>query len=215
MIKSPTHAVDCIHSCDGRQRSARCIVFVHAVGLQGCATEPVRHPAARNARRTGGRAGYARRCALLGRRSFRGISRLAGSCPRTKLGVCCAGLMDRSHNYLVISSGGVDGAFGAGLLVGWTAAGTRPEFQVVTGVSAGAMIAPFAFPGARVRRRSPRDLYRASRRRTWSSVVACSQALRRRFGDGHGAASPPDRPVPRRRVRLRRSQPRAARAGSS
>lgn len=69
------------------------------------------------------------------------------SVPADELGVCCAGLMDRSHNYLVVSSGGVDGAFGAGLLVGWTAAGTRPEFQVVTGVSSGAMIAPFAFLG--------------------------------------------------------------------
>ncbi len=60
---------------------------------------------------------------------------------------CCSGLMDRPHNYLVLSSGGVDGAFGAGLLAGWTAAGTRPEFQLVTGVSAGAIIAPFAFLG--------------------------------------------------------------------
>ena len=55
--------------------------------------------------------------------------------------------MDRPHNYLVVSSGGVDGAFGAGLLVGWTAAGTRPEFQIVTGVSTGATIATLAFLG--------------------------------------------------------------------
>ena len=73
--------------------------------------------------------------------------------------------MDRSHNYLVISSGGVDGAFGAGLLVGWTAAGTRPEFQVVTGVSAGAMIAPFAFLGPAYDA-SLRESIRVSRRRT-------------------------------------------------
>ena len=58
------------------------------------------------------------------------------------------GIMDRAHNYLVISGGGEDGAFGAGLLVGWSAAGTRPEFQVVTGVSTGALIAPFAFLGS-------------------------------------------------------------------
>jgi hypothetical protein len=55
--------------------------------------------------------------------------------------------MDRPHNYLIISGGGEDGAFGAGLLAGWSAAGTRPEFQVVTGVSTGALIAPFAFLG--------------------------------------------------------------------
>ena len=60
---------------------------------------------------------------------------------------CCAGIMGRTHHYLVISSGGDDGAFGAGLLVGWTAAGTRPEFDLVTGVSTGALIAPLAFLG--------------------------------------------------------------------
>jgi hypothetical protein len=41
------------------------------------------------------------------------------------------------------------GAFGAGFLVGWTANGTHPEFQVVTGVSTGALIAPFAYLGPR------------------------------------------------------------------
>ena len=50
-------------------------------------------------------------------------------------------------DFLAISGGSDDGAFGAGLLVGWTAAGTRPEFKLVTGVSTGALIAPFAFLG--------------------------------------------------------------------
>ncbi|WP_409562440.1 patatin-like phospholipase family protein [Hyphomicrobium sp. MC8b] len=48
---------------------------------------------------------------------------------------------------LALSGGGSDGAFGAGVLAGWTKRGDRPEFQVVTGVSAGAIIAPFAFLG--------------------------------------------------------------------
>jgi predicted acylesterase/phospholipase RssA len=51
-------------------------------------------------------------------------------------------------NYLAISGGGSDGAFGAGLLVGWSEAGTRPKFDVVTGVSTGALIAPLAFLGS-------------------------------------------------------------------
>ena len=51
-------------------------------------------------------------------------------------------------NYLAISGGGDDGAFGAGLLVGWTQAGNRPTFKLVTGVSTGALIAPFAFLGS-------------------------------------------------------------------
>jgi predicted patatin/cPLA2 family phospholipase len=50
---------------------------------------------------------------------------------------------------LALSGGGANGAFCAGLLGGWSEAGTRPEFQVVTGVSTGALAAPFAFLGPR------------------------------------------------------------------
>jgi len=49
--------------------------------------------------------------------------------------------------FLGISGGGANGAYGAGLLCGWTAAGTRPEFKIVTGISTGALTAPFAFLG--------------------------------------------------------------------
>jgi len=52
-----------------------------------------------------------------------------------------------AHYYLAISGGGSKGAFSAGLLNGWTAAGDRPEFNIVTGISTGALIAPFAFLG--------------------------------------------------------------------
>lgn len=57
------------------------------------------------------------------------------------------GIMDREHNYLAISGGGANGAFGAGLLNGWSESGTRPEFTLVTGISTGGLIAPFAFVG--------------------------------------------------------------------
>ena len=50
-------------------------------------------------------------------------------------------------NFLALSGGGSDGAFGAGILAGWTASGKRPEFDLVTGVSTGALTAPFAFLG--------------------------------------------------------------------
>src|SRR5262245_61447954 len=50
-------------------------------------------------------------------------------------------------SFLAISGGGENGAFGAGLLVGWTATGTRPTFKLVTGISTGALTAPFAFLG--------------------------------------------------------------------
>lgn len=49
--------------------------------------------------------------------------------------------------WLALSGGGEDGAFGAGLLNGWSQAGTRPDFAVITGTSAGALIAPYAFAG--------------------------------------------------------------------
>jgi len=50
--------------------------------------------------------------------------------------------------WLALSTGGGDGAFGAGLLNGWSESGKRPEFSVVTGVSTGALMAPFAFIGS-------------------------------------------------------------------
>lgn len=49
--------------------------------------------------------------------------------------------------YLSVSGGGSNGAFGAGLLIGWNESGTKPEFTVVTGISTGSLIAPFAFLG--------------------------------------------------------------------
>jgi predicted acylesterase/phospholipase RssA len=49
---------------------------------------------------------------------------------------------------LAISGGGENGAYGAGLLCGWSELGTRPTFNVVTGVSTGALTAPFAFLGS-------------------------------------------------------------------
>ena len=51
------------------------------------------------------------------------------------------------YDALALSGGGSSGAFGAGILNGWSDAGTRPNFKVVTGISTGALIAPFAFLG--------------------------------------------------------------------
>lgn len=75
-------------------------------------------------------------------------------------------LYDRK--FLAISGGGSNGAFGAGLLVGWTASGKRPQFDAVTGVSTGSLIAPFAFLGPAYDRQlrevyteiSGKDIYR-------------------------------------------------------
>ena len=51
------------------------------------------------------------------------------------------------YPHLAISGGGANGAFGAGYLNGWTKGGRRPVFKIITGVSTGALIAPFAFLG--------------------------------------------------------------------
>jgi predicted acylesterase/phospholipase RssA len=97
------------------------------------------------------------------------------------------------RNILVLSAGGKDGAFSAGVLVGWSAAGTRPTFDVVTGISTGALIAPMAFLGQRYDRLltdsfttvRTEDIYR---RRPWMAVLwsdslADSEPLRRRIDE--------------------------------
>ena len=56
------------------------------------------------------------------------------------------GLIHYAH--LTLSGGGANGAFGAGFLNGWSSTGQRPVFKIVTGVSTGALMAPFAFLGA-------------------------------------------------------------------
>jgi predicted acylesterase/phospholipase RssA len=53
----------------------------------------------------------------------------------------------RTADYLAISGGGGNGAYGAGYLIGWSKRGDRPQFEVVTGVSTGALAAPFVFLG--------------------------------------------------------------------
>ena len=65
---------------------------------------------------------------------------------RQALGLAPDAPLPPAH-FLAISGGGDDGAFGSGVLVGWTEAGGRPQFDIVTGVSTGSLIAPFAFLG--------------------------------------------------------------------
>lgn len=70
---------------------------------------------------------------------------------------------------LALSGGGDGGAYGAGFLNGWSRSGNRPEFAIVTGISTGALIAPFAFLGSRYDDRltaaftsvGPHDIYNA------------------------------------------------------
>jgi len=100
----------------------------------------------------------------------------------------------RPVNVLCLSAGGKYSAFGAGLLCGWTEAGTRPEFDVVTGSSSGAVLATFAFLGPKydgeIRRLAcetrDRDLF--CYRPTWetlrSGALASPAPLRRQIAAG-------------------------------
>jgi predicted patatin/cPLA2 family phospholipase len=67
---------------------------------------------------------------------------------KTELKERYSGVYGRPQTYLAISGGGENGAFVAGLLQGWSESGDRPVFTTVTGISAGALVAPFAFLGS-------------------------------------------------------------------
>jgi predicted patatin/cPLA2 family phospholipase len=58
------------------------------------------------------------------------------------------GIVGVEHNYLSISGGGANGAYTAGVMVAWTELETRPQFTIVTGISTGALVAPFVFLGS-------------------------------------------------------------------
>lgn len=96
-----------------------------------------------------------------------------------------------ARNILVLSGGGRDGAYSAGVLNGWSAARTRPSFDVVTGISSGALIAPLAFLGAHYdqfltdsyTKVHTEDIYRKRPCLSllWSESFADSAPLRRRI----------------------------------
>lgn len=97
----------------------------------------------------------------------------------------------RGRNILVLSAGGRDGAYSAGVLAGWSPTGTRPSFDVVTGISTGALIAPLAFLGKQYDQRlkaqfttvRTSDIYHRKALLTvlWSDSLADSEPLRRRI----------------------------------
>ena len=74
--------------------------------------------------------------------------RIAGRAPEDNLVRLRLTTDDGSLDILALSGGGANGAFAAGVLVGLSERNARPQYEVVTGVSAGALIAPFAFVGA-------------------------------------------------------------------
>jgi predicted acylesterase/phospholipase RssA len=75
-------------------------------------------------------------------------------------------------NVLIVSGGGIYGAYPAGVLAGWSEVGTRPDFDVVTGVSTGALVGVFAFLG---------PAYDCELRRYYTTITNDDIYKRRRF----------------------------------
>lgn len=136
----------------GRRCLAAVVSVLAALAIAGCAgrgrlrvpSSPVgagldvRHVVDPSARREAGAAGFEeieRRAELARARALADALRSDPELARS------------DRNVLCLSGGGALGAYSAGVLYGWSRTGTRPEFQVVTGISTGALIAPFAFLG--------------------------------------------------------------------
>ena len=107
-----------------------------------------------------------------------------------------------TRSFLAISGGGDDGAYGAGFLVGWSARGDRPEFGVVTGVSTGALSAPFVFLGPEYDEQLKRVYTETGCRRRLRAAWAHGRGCRGRH-DRLGAVAEPDRRL-RRRAMIQR-----------
>jgi len=94
------------------------------------------------------------------------------------------------YSHLLLSGGGANGAFGAGLLNGWTASGERPVFKVVTGVSTGALMAPFALLGPKYDR-ALQELYTTtSSRNIFISGSALGMLTQLLFGEALADTGP-------------------------
>jgi hypothetical protein len=131
-------------AADGSGAIARSLALVLAMTLAGCATQP-RLPAV-----------PAREAAEATFLDIPDARFSLTSAPASLVAVFAAAErrrqmagMSGTEHMLAISGGGENGAFGAGLLYGWTQRGDRPQFRLVTGVSTGALSAPFAFLGSR------------------------------------------------------------------
>lgn len=127
-----------IMTASGRRRRWRMAVAALAVtALAGCATEPPRTPYTQQ------------ELALAQLPGFPGV-RMWSDDPNMAAARSAAmgRFQGKTPVVLALSGGGPDGAFGAGLLTGWTARGDRPNFDIVTGASAGALMSPFAFLGS-------------------------------------------------------------------
>lgn len=127
-------------------RPGRLLIFVlTTLMLHGCATPPKRNPLPENLYEQSQAAGIPR-ARYWGDEAPPYAEDFLTMSPE-ELQVRYPALVNRPLTLLAISGGGSNGAFTSGLLNGWSARGTRPEFGFVTGISTGGLVAPFAYLG--------------------------------------------------------------------
>lgn len=121
-------------------------LFVSIIILQGCATTQVRNPLPANVEDQVQVPGFTNVRAW-GDAPSKALNESAVESIHQEIEAFGVESLEKPVEFLVLSGGGENGAFGAGVLCGWTAAGNRPTFKLVTGISTGSLIAPFAFLG--------------------------------------------------------------------
>ena len=122
------------------------ITFILMTIMQGCASAPKRNPLPQNLSAEAQIPGYSKNIRFWGDGPPPYMEKWY-TASQAEIVHFFPDIVGREQVYLAISGGGENGAYGVGILSGWTAAGTRPEFALVTGISTGALIAPFAFLG--------------------------------------------------------------------
>ena len=124
-----------------------CVSF-GIIPLSGCATTPLRHPVPMDLVDKASVKNMAEIRMISGENDTALQENLIESSKQESAGDFSTGPGGKKvYPLLAISGGGAEGAYGAGLLKGWSKEGSRPLFKVVTGVSTGAIMAPFAFLG--------------------------------------------------------------------
>lgn len=114
--------------------------------IQGCATTTARNPLPANLEDQVQVVGF-ENVRVWGDKDSPILDNIATESIRREIAANGVEELKKPVAYLALSGGGENGAFGAGVLCGWTAAGNRPTFKLVTGISTGALLAPFAFLG--------------------------------------------------------------------
>jgi len=121
-------------------------MFILMTIMQGCASAPKRNPLPENLSNEALIPGYSANIRFWGDGPPPYMEKWY-TASQAKVEHMFPDIVGHEQVYMAVSGGGENGAYGVGILMGWTAAGTRPEFAMVTGISTGALIAPFAFLG--------------------------------------------------------------------